>query len=196
MTLVDAIRIPTERASTRWLTNLALVTMGSLVVALTAQISVPLPWTPVPITGQMLGVLLVGVALGSARGFAALALYLIEGAAGLPFFAGGAAGPAVLLGPTGGYLLGFPVAAAITGALAERGWDRRVWTAALAMALGNLAVYAFGLPWLAQFVGWSHVLVEGFWPFLPGALIKIGVASALLPFAWRWVGDRDRPGRP
>jgi biotin transport system substrate-specific component len=193
MTLADAIRPELRAVPSRRARTVALVVAGSAVVALTAQVSIPLPWTPVPITGQLLGVMLVGAALGARRGVAALALYLAEGAAGLPFFAGGAAGFAHLLGPSGGYLWGFPLAAAATGWLAERGWDRRFVSAALAMTLGNIVVYATGLPWLARFVGWEQVWTAGFWPFVPGALIKIGVAAALLPFAWILLGgDRGK----
>src|SRR3990170_4107237 len=123
------------------LRDLALVIGASLFVAAAAQISVPLWFTPVPITGQTLGVLLTGAALGSRRGALALLLYLIEGAIGLPVFAGGAAGFARILGPTGGYLLALPLAAGIVGSLAERGWDRRLPLAALAMIIGNLVIY-------------------------------------------------------
>jgi biotin transport system substrate-specific component len=136
MTLVDAIAVRTSERTQSRLHTLLLVVGGSLVVALSAQLVVRLPFTPVPITGQTLGVLLVGAALGARRGAAALALYLMEGAAGLPFFAGGMAGAAYLLGPTGGYLLAFPLAAFITGWAAERGWDRNGLTTAAAMTLG------------------------------------------------------------
>ena len=191
MTLADAIRLENPTRVARQVRDVALVAAGSLAVALTAQIAVPLPWTPVPITGQMLGVLLVGAALGAGRGAASLGLYLVEGGAGLPFFAGGAAGFGHLIGPTGGYLWAFPLAAFVTGALAERGWDRRFGSAAAAMALGNVAVYAVGLPWLAVFVGWERVWVAGLVPFIPGAVVKIVAAAALLPVAWRFVGGED-----
>src|SRR6267378_7772382 len=107
------------------LQNAFLIAGASLVTAAAAQLAIPVPWSPVPITGQTFAVLLTGAALGPRRAFAAQLLYLIEGAAGLPFFAGGAGGAAVLAGPTAGYLLGFPFAAALTGFLAARGWDRR-----------------------------------------------------------------------
>ncbi len=168
------------------------VVAGSLVVAALAQLAIPLPWTPVPITGQTLGVLLVGAALGARRGAAALLLYLVEGAMGLPFFAGGAAGVGRLLGPTGGYLASFPVAALLVGWLAERGFDRRALSTAAALSLGTAVIFAGGVVRLASFVGWERVWVTGVAPFLAGAAIQIGVAAAALPLAWRWAG---RPGR-
>lgn len=194
MTLVDALPLPSTSISRRRAWDLALIGLGSIAVAVAARIEIPLPWTPVPITGQTLGVLLVGAALGWRRGAAALGLYLAEGAAGLPVFAGGAAGVGHLMGPTAGYLWSFPFAAGFVGWLAERGWDKRVWTAMAAMGLGELVVYAFGVPWLAQFMGWERVWMAGFWPFLPGAVIKLGVAGAALPFAWRLVeSGRENP---
>ena len=190
MTLVDAIGLRTHARTHSWLHTALLVVGGSLVVALSAQLMVRLPFTPVPVTGQTLGVLLVGAALGARRGAAALALYLMEGAAGLPFFAGGMAGAAVLLGPTGGYLVAFPLAAFVTGWAAERGWDRNFFTTAAAMTLGVAVIFAGGLSWLSLFVGWERVWVTGLLPFLPGAVIKIAAASAALPLAWKLIGRR------
>jgi biotin transport system substrate-specific component len=160
-------------------------------VALTAQIEIPL--RPVPITLQTLGVLLAGAMLGSRRGAAALILYLAEGAVGLPVFAGGASGVAYVLGPTGGYLVGFVVAAGVVGWLAERGWDRRpAWTA-LAMVLGNLLIYAFGVSWLAVLLGGLRsALVQGALVFVVGDLIKIAVATLVLPGGWALARLRRR----
>ncbi|MGB9890072.1 MAG: biotin transporter BioY [Anaerolineae bacterium] len=160
---------------------------GSVWVGLMAQIAIPLPFTPVPITGQTFGVLLVGALLGSRRGALALGLYLLEGIAGLPVFAGGSGGLARLLGPTGGYLVGFVAAAAVTGWLCERGGDRRVLTAVLAMLAGNLVIYLFGLPWLACLVGPERALIMGLWPFIPGDLLKLTLAVLALPSAWALV---------
>ena len=190
MTLADALPLQNPSVARRRELDIALIALGSLVVAVAAQIAIPLPWTPVPISGQTLGVLLVGASLGWRRGSLSLALYLAEGAAGLPVFAGGAAGVVHLMGPSGGYLWSFPFAAALVGWLADRGWDRRLWTAVAAMAFGELAVYAFGVPWLARFIGWERVWMAGFWPFMPGAVVKLGVAGAALPFAWKLVGSR------
>jgi biotin transport system substrate-specific component len=166
-----------------------LVVAGSLLTALAAQVSIPLPFTPVPITGQTFAVLLVGAALGSRRA-AGMALYVAQGLAGLPVFAGGKAGLAVLLGPTGGYLNGFIAAAFVTGWLAERGWDRRPLTTALAMVLGNLVIYLLSVSWLAVFVGISKAPLLGMVPFLPGDLLKILLATAALPGAW-WIVQRS-----
>ncbi len=173
----------------------ALVVAGSLLIALAAQVAIPLPFTPVPVTGQTLAVLLIGALLGSRRGAMSVGLYLAEGALGLPVFAGGASGPARFLGPTGGYLLGFVAAAGVVGYLCERGWDRRVSTAALAMLIGNGVIYLFGLPWLAGFVGIEKVLMAGLWPFIPGDLLKVALAAGLLPAGWHLVRslERERP---
>ncbi|MFN3762417.1 MAG: biotin transporter BioY [Anaerolineae bacterium] len=172
-----------------------LVLTGSVLIGLMAQVAIPLPFTPVPVTGQTFGVLLVGALLGSRRGALSLVLYLLEGIAGLPVFAGGSSGPARLLGPTGGYLLGFVAGAWVTGWLCERGWDRRMPAAALAMLIGNLVIYLFGLPWLATFVGPEKALMMGLWPFIPGDLLKLALAALALPTAWRLVlgAGRDDP---
>ncbi|TLN23476.1 biotin transporter BioY, partial [bacterium] len=157
----------TRRAGFRLtaLTNAALVLLGALVVALLAQVRIALPFTPVPITGQTLGVLLVAAALGSRRGATSLGLYLAGGLAGLPVFTGGASGMAYLTGATGGYLVGFLAAAALVGWLAERGWTRTwVQTAAL-FTLGSLVIYTFGALYLSTFIGLRQALIAGVWPF-------------------------------
>lgn len=166
-----------------------LIVGGSLLTALCAQIVIPL--VPVPITGQTFAVLLVGAALGARRGAAAIGLYVLEGLAGLPVFAGGTAGLARLLGPTGGYLLGFIAAAYLTGTLAERGWDRSVRFAAVAMAAGNVIIYLFGVPWLAIYLGWAGAVAKGLLPFIPGDLLKLAAAAFALPGAWILVGRGD-----
>jgi len=184
--------------------DLALVLSGSLFVALLAQVSLPLPFTPVPLTGQTLGVLLVGAALGSRLGFLALLAYLVEGGLGLPFFAGGTGGLAKLLGPTGGYLLAFPLAAGLVGLLVERfGADRSFLKTLLAMLAGNLLIYALGVPWLGAFLagvgkypGLAGLLSMGMIPFLPGDLVKAVLAALLLPSAWRLIPHSGwRPGK-
>lgn len=162
-----------------------LVLAGSALIGLMAQVAIPLPFTPVPVTGQTLAVLLVGALLGSRRGMLTVAVYLAEGILGLPVFAGGTSGLPRLLGPTGGYLIGFLAAAGVTGYLCERGWDRIVPTAVLAMLAGNGVIYLFGLPWLACFVGAERALALGLWPFIPGDLIKIALASLFLPAGWQ-----------
>lgn len=188
-TLADTV-VPaswTRAPRTRFLSNAALVVLGSVVVALSAQARIDLGFTPVPITGQTFGVLLVGAALGPRRAALSLLTYLAEGAAGLPVFAGGSCCVGALLGPTGGYLLSYPLAAALVGWLAHRGWDRRPLTAAPALVAGNLAIYLIGLPWLAVFVGLDRVLIEGLLPFVPGDAVKLVLAALALPAAWKIV---------
>jgi biotin transport system substrate-specific component len=170
--------------------DLVLILLGSLFVAALAQLSIPLQ--PVPITGQTLAVLMVGMALGSRRGALALVAYLAEGAAGLPVFAGGKFGIATLLGPTGGYLFGFLVAAWLVGLLAERGFDRSILKTLAAMAAGNAVIYLFGVIWLTRFVGSfagdNGALALGMFPFLIGDAIKAVAAALLLPGAWKLIG--------
>ena len=183
LTLSDAL-IP-GRSLAR---EVGLVSIFVGVTAAAAQVRIPLPFTPVPITGQTFAVILCGAAIGARRGAFAQFAYLLLGSAGLPIFAGGACG--LPFGPSGGYLIGFVPAAYLIGFLVERGWDRRVRTASLAMLLGNAVIYAFGLPWLAAIVGGSttKVLALGLYPFLPGDLLKLALASTLLPTAWAWIG--------
>ena len=191
-TYADILRPQAGRLT--WLYDFTLVAAGSILVALSARIAFPLPFSPVPVTGQTLAVLLVGVLLGSVRGGVSLLFYLAQGVAGLPVFAAGSAGVAYLLGPTGGYLLGFVAAAFLTGLLAERGWDRRTGTTLAAMFLGTVAIYALGLAWLALFVKAGNVLVLGLYPFIPGAVVKIVAAALLLPLGWKVLGRREHAG--
>jgi biotin transport system substrate-specific component len=171
-----------------WAYDVALVVGGSLVMALAAQAAIRLPFSPVPVTGQTLAVLLVGALLGSRRGAASVLLYLAQGLAGLPVFAGGASGAAYALGPTGGYLVGFVAAAYVTGWLAERGWDRRAWSTVLAMVAGNVAIYGLGLAWLAVYAG-RQTLALGLLPYLTGDAVKVALAAGLLPVGWKLVGQ-------
>jgi biotin transport system substrate-specific component len=179
-TLVGALAAPLD-----WARTVALVVAFSLFVALAAQVAVPLPWTPVPVTAQTFAVLLTGALLGSRLGALALFAYLAEGLAGLPFFHGGVGGPAALFGPTGGYLVAFPLAAFVTGYLAERGWDRRFATAVAAMALGSLVILAGGWAWLALSLNSAgRAFTAGVLPFLVGDVIKVALAAAALPAGW------------
>ncbi len=173
-----------------WLRATLLILGGSLFVALCAQIRIPLPFTPVPLTLQTLVILLTASLLGSRQGMLSMLLYLLLGAVGLPFFSGGQGGIQVLQGATAGYLAAAPLAALLVGYFAECGWDRRIATAALAMLLGNLLIYALGVAWLATFVGFQAALVQGFLPFILGDLLKIGVACLVLPGAWLLLGTR------
>lgn len=190
ITLTRRVAERSERS--RLFNDIALIVTGSLFVALLAQVSIPLPFTPVPITGQTFAVLLVGAALGSRRGAASLALYTVEGVAGLPVFAGGVSGLARLLGPTGGYLLGFIAAAYVVGLLAERGLDRNWRTSLIPFTLGTLVIYLFGVTWLAAFIGFDKALVGGLYPFIIGDLIKLVLAAIALPSAWALVKAFDR----
>jgi biotin transport system substrate-specific component len=166
--------------------KLVLVLAGSALIALAAQVRIPLPFSPVPVTGQTFAVLLVAAALGR-LGLASVIAYLAEGAFGLPVFAGGAVGVATIVGPTGGYLIGFALAAALVGSAAERGWDRHFATALAAMLLGEIAIYACGLAWLARFPLPVPLLDAGLLPFIPGDLFKMVLAALALPSAWRLV---------
>jgi len=141
---------------------------------------------PVPLTGQTFAVLLTGALLGSRRGALSQLSYLAIGATGIPYWfaLGGPPGIARLVGPTGGYLIGFVAVAYLVGWLAERGWDRRIWTAALAMLAGETVLYVFGLTWLVRFVPIGKVLQVGLYPFIIGDLIKVAAAALILPSAW------------
>lgn len=165
--------------------------LGSAVIAVASQLSFYLPASPVPVTAQTFAVLLVGAILGRRRAVVAVIAYLLAGALGLPIFAAGKGGILVFAGITGGYLVGFIAAGFITGYLAEAGWDRRFWMTVLAMSLGDLSIYIVGVPWIATFVGFQKALLTGFLVFLPGDIIKIFIASLILPSGWKLL-DRKR----
>jgi biotin transport system substrate-specific component len=182
-TLADAVRAP--RTLSRPIIDALWIVAATVFIAASARVSFTLPFTPVPVTGQTFAVLLTGITLGARRGFLALLLYLLEGASGLPVFAGGAAGIVPLIGKTAGYLWAFPGAAAFVGWLASKGWDRRPWTAALAMGLGSLLILTPGALWLSLFVGGvGPAFTLGFLPFLPGDVVKLALAAGLFPSAW------------
>jgi biotin transport system substrate-specific component len=184
-TLIDRIW-PDGRIS-KGLRSIILAVIGSALLWLSAKIQVPF-W-PVPMTMQTFVVLTLGMAYGWRLGAATVMLYLVEGAAGLPVFAGTpekGIGLAYMLGGTGGYLVGFVLAAAVCGYLAERGWDRRVVTTALAMLIGNALVYFPGLLWLGSLFGWDKPIVEwGLTPFILGDVVKLALAATVLPFVWK-----------
>ena len=187
-TLAPTIYTRTFPRTASWLRDVILIVLGALFVAALAQVEIPLPFTPVPITGQTFGVLLVGAALGSKRGAAALASYLALGIVGLPFFAGGAHGLGVVVGATGGYLIGFVIAAYLIGVLADRGLERSVRTSLLPFVVGTLIIYVCGVAWLAVMLGnLSKALAAGLLPFLIGDALKLVAASLALPGAWRFV---------
>jgi biotin transport system substrate-specific component len=188
-TLIGAALAPLDRTR-----SISLVFAFSLLVALSAQIVIPVG--PVPITAQTFAVLLTGALLGSRMGAAAIIIYLAEGAIGLPFFSAGRGGLGHLLGPTGGYLVAFPAAAFVTGAFAEHGWDKRFLTAAAAMAIGSVIIMLSGWAWFSLVtntplaVSFQTTLLT----FIPGDIIKILLAAALLPTGWKLL-QRDAPER-
>ncbi len=165
--------------------QVGLVIGFSLLTALAAQIVIPIG--PIPITAQTFAVLLTGALLGSRLGAMAMIAYLIEGASGLPFFSGGHGGLLHLMGPTGGYLIAFPAAAFITGAFAEHGWDRKFLTAAAAMAIGSLVIMLSGWMWFSLVMRTSPALTFFITvlKFIPGDIIKIALAAAVLPSGWK-----------
>jgi biotin transport system substrate-specific component len=167
----------------------ALVTGGAALVAITAQYEIKLWFTPIPITGQTFAVLLVGASLGAWRGASSLLLYFLVGLAGAPVYSGGDGGVEIVRGATGGYLVGFIVAAALTGWLAQRQWDRRFNSAVAAMLSGSVVIYVFGLPWLARTANLDleGTLEAGLYPFVVGDLLKLYLAGILLPAAWKLV---------
>jgi biotin transport system substrate-specific component len=179
--------------------RLASVLLLTVLTAAAAQVSLPLPFTPVPFTLQPMVVLLGGAALGSRLGMSAQVLYLMAGIAGLPVFAASSVlpqGALRLLGPTGGYLWSYPIAAFVAGYLAERGFDRRYPTSVLAMGSGLAVIFACGVTWLALFarpaaVGFDAALRTGFYPFVPADILKVLAAAAIMPALWRVIG-RDR----
>ena len=163
--------------------RIALVIAGSALIALSAHIKVP--FYPVPVTMQTMVILLIGMTYGSRLGALTVLAYLAEGAMGLPVFAGGA-GLAYMAGPTGGYLFGFLISAFILGNLAERGWGKTWQTTAAAMVIGNLVIYTFGVIWLSNIIGsFDKGIQFGLLPFIYGDILKIVIAMAALPFAWK-----------
>ena len=166
--------------------NAAVVIGASWLLAISAQLSFYVPFSVVPVTAQTFAVLMIAAMLGSGRGSLAVLTYIAQGAMGLPFFAMGKAGAWVLFGPTGGYLVGFVAAAMIVGRLAEMGWDRSVLKTAAAMTAGTLAIYAFGVFWLAVLTGsLQSALVAGLYPFIAAAVFKVIAAVAVLPAGWK-----------
>lgn len=189
-TIIDRVVPHSESRANAAVRNALLVLAGTIFVALLAQISIP--WYPVPFTGQTLAVLLVGGVLGAWRGAASLLLYAIIGALGAPIFTDQAGGWDIITGATGGYIIGFILAAAVVGWLAERGADRRVVPMILTLILGNVLIYAIGVPWLATWTppgataqfGWDQAYLYGVDPFVFGDAIKLAFAALLLPAGW------------
>ena len=190
--MIDAFGSATQMALIpRILREIVLVVTGSILIAFAAQFYFPLPFSPVPITGQTFAVLLLAALYGHNRGGLTVLTYLILGIAGRPVFASGTFGIATIIGPTGGYLVGFLPAAYIVGFLSKKGWDRKVWTTATSMIIGNVVIYLIGTTWLSRFVGWDNVLQTGLIPFLIGDGAKIVLATLLLPTGWKLI-NRSR----
>lgn len=185
--VISARIVPRTRVSV-----VALVVGFALLTALMAQVRLPLPFTPVPVTGQTFAVLLSGAALGWRLGTASQGLYVALGALGLPFYAGGNSGWEYATGSTGGYLVGFVVAAFVVGHLAERRQDRTVATAVPAFLTGTVIIYLFGVSWLARSLGVGAVeaMELGMVPFVVGDLAKVVLAGVALPAAWKLTGHR------
>ncbi|MFK0291409.1 biotin transporter BioY [Streptomyces sp. NPDC090442] len=181
--------LPAASVSRARVRDAALVVGGAVATGLAAQIAVPVPGSPVPVTAQTFAALLVGTSLGARRGLLSLALYALVGMAGVPWFAGGASGAG---GATFGYVLGMLLAATAVGALARRGGDRGVLRTAVTMAAGNALIYGIGVPYLALSTGISlgQAVAVGMVPFLVGDALKIALAMGALPTAWKLAGRR------
>ncbi len=192
--LTLAPKVLAARVLPRSKTSAVVLTIAfAALTALAAQWRFYLPFTPIPITGQTFAVLLSGAALGWRLGGTSQIVYVGAGLVGLPVFAGGGSGFETITGASGGYLVGFVIAAALVGHLAERGQDRRVDTAAAAFLLGSVTIYLFGVAWLMQVTGWDlpEAMAKGVAPFVVGDLVKAGFAALALPAVWRMVGDRN-----
>jgi len=166
---------------------------GSLLLALMAQLSIQLWFTPVPITMQTFGVMLIGALLGSKRGSLSILLYLGEGAVGLPVFAGGRGGIASLIGPTGGYLFAFVISAFVIGFLLEKGWKGNYFLTMIAFSIGSILTLGLGALWLSFYVGVENAWIMGVYPFLIGCALKILTAAFLVPSGWKLIDYLKRP---
>jgi biotin transporter BioY len=184
LTLIDTVLPKIENKTLALLKDILLILGFTLLTAISAKLKIEIG--PVPITGQTFAVLLSGALLGAKRGALSQIFYLFGGLAGIPWFARGG-GIAYLMSPTFGYIIGFVLAAFVIGFLCERGLDRKIETAILAMLVGNVLIYLPGLFWLARFVGFEKVLSVGFYPFIVGDFIKLFLTSLLLPFGWKTV---------
>jgi biotin transport system substrate-specific component len=179
---------PAQSTSARTARNVLLALVGTL--ALTVSAKTQIPFWPIPMTMQTFVVLVIGMAYGSRLGLATVAMYLLEGAFGLPVFAGTpekGAGLAYMVGPTGGYLFGFVVAAWVCGRLAERGFDRSPLKALVAMSVGHVLIFVFGVAWLAQLMGIEKAFMVGVLPFWAATIVKTMLGVLTLPLAWKWI---------
>ena len=175
------------------LSHAVLVVSGVLGLAALAQFAIPVPGSPVPVTGQTLGVLILGTAYGSTLGFTTFALYILAGIAGAPVFADGGQGLDRIVGATGGYLIGMLVATFVLGQLARFRLDQKFLTALPSMLIGTITTFSFGLIWLHQYTGqsWSWTFEKGLTPFIVGEVLKIAIAGTSLPAIWRVVNRKN-----
>jgi biotin transport system substrate-specific component len=175
------------------LTNAVLIVSGVFALAILAQIAIPVPGSPVPVTGQTLGVLLIGTAYGSTLGVTTFALYLLAGIAGAPVFANNGFGIDRVIGATGGYLIGMLVATYVVGQLARLRLDQKFLTALPSMLIGTVITFGFGLVWLQQYTGkdWAWTINAGLTPFIVGEVLKIAIAGTSLPIIWRLVNRKN-----
>jgi len=172
--------LQSEKTISSKATNIIVVLLASWLIGVSAQLSIALPFSPIPITGQTIIILLMGFLLGKERGTAAVGLYILQGVAGLPVFAGGKSGLLTLVGPTGGYLVGFLGAVYVVGILSELRHDNSIRYTVFSLIIGNVIIYAFGLIWLVRFVGETQALSLGFFPFLVGDIVKIFIGVLVL----------------
>lgn len=175
------------------LANAVLIVSGVFALAILAQIAIPVPGSPVPVTGQTLGVLLIGTAYGSTLGVTTFALYLLAGIAGAPVFANNGFGIDRVIGATGGYLIGMLVATYVVGQLARLRLDQKFLTALPSMLIGTVITFSFGLVWLQQYTGkdWAWTINAGLTPFIVGEVLKIAIAGTSLPIIWRLVNRKN-----
>ncbi len=192
--MTTATRVLATNFRGTWVRDAVLVAAATSFIAVSAQVAIPLPFSPVPLTGQTLAVLLTGAALGTSLGTASIALYVALALAGMPVLAPTAdglhnTGAAVLSSPTLGYLVGFFAASAIVGSLAQRGFTRTPGRTVVSMVLGNIAIYSLGLLWLhhALSASWANTIAWGLTPFLVGDAVKVALAAGLLPAAWKLI---------
>lgn len=175
------------------MTNALFVVGGVIFLGALAQIAIPVPGSPVPVTGQTLGVLLIGTSYGAGLGFTTFAVYLLAGIAGAPIFAGQSFGFEKIVGATGGYLIGMLIATYVLGKMAQNQLDRKFITALPAMLIGSLITFSCGIIWLHQVTqqSWSWTFNAGLTPFIVGEILKIAIAGTSLPILWRFVNRKN-----
>ncbi len=164
--------------------NIGIVLLGTMLLAMLSKITVFLPFTPVPVTGQTFGVILIAMLFGAKRSVITMLTYIAEGLAGLPVFAGSTLGIARIVGPTGGYILGFVVAAYVVGFLADKGWTKSFFKVFIASAIGSIVIYVFGVARLNMFLGFEKAIVSGVVPFIIGDLVKIFMITIIMKSLW------------